>query len=123
MTATDWMEVASGALSNSLAAFAITVTVASGYLVLAYMVGKKLAASQIWIVNILFVLVMATVAFADFASLSTAVKARQEASALLPHWQDLAGSTDMTVLYVSEVTNVLILAGCLKFMWDIRRDK
>jgi hypothetical protein len=54
MTATDWLEVAAAYGSNSAAAFAITVTMATGYLVMAYIVGKRLTSSQLWILNTLF---------------------------------------------------------------------
>lgn len=120
MTATDWLEVAAANLSNSLAAFAITVTIASGYLIMAYMVGKKLTTPQQWILNSLFTIIMTLVAFGDFESLSTTVRARREAIALLPHWQEILAESATTSVFSSLSLNLLLIIACLKFMWDIR---
>lgn len=120
MTGTDWLEIAALGLSNSFAAFAITITMASGYLVMAYLVGKKLTGSQLWILNILFFLVMLMVANGDFLSLKLAIKANVEAGKLIPGWEADAIENRTEFAYVSFALNLLIIVGCFKFMWDIR---
>jgi hypothetical protein len=120
MTGTDWLEIAALGLSNSLAAFAITVTIATGYLIMAYMVGKKLTTSQLWILNTLFLLVMLMMANGDFLSLKGAMQANYEAGKLVPGLGADATEYRIEFAYFSYALNLLIIGGCFKFMWDIR---
>jgi hypothetical protein len=122
MVATDWLEIAGLGFSNSLAAFAITLTMATGYLVMAYIVGKKLTTSQLWILNILFLCVMLMVAAADFTALQNAIRAAHEAGKLSPAWETSA-ELNMKTAYLSLAVNLFLICGCLKFMWDIRNTK
>jgi hypothetical protein len=123
MTATDWLEVAADMGSNSTSAFAITVTMASGYLVMAYIVGKKLSVAQLWVFNTLFLIAMVLVALGDFQSLTISVRAMHEAGKLLPDWKGYFSESDNWYTYVSLTVNILMIGGCLKFMWGIRHTE
>jgi hypothetical protein len=119
MTQSELLELSELANSNMLAAFTIFITLASGYLIVAYLVGEKLARSQLWFINAIFVLTMVVVSFAIHYYIDNAqmyVKAARELG-------DQGGPvppTYQSVVVITYLIDAFILIGCLKFMWDVR---
>ena len=54
MSEADLMNVVQGIISNSIATFAVFVSLVGGYLVTAYLAGKNLTRSQTVIISTLF---------------------------------------------------------------------
>ena len=123
MTEADYLEIAQLNLTNMIATFALFVTFASGYLVAAYLIGDKLTRSQIVIINSLFIIVMGlgSSTMHTFAVESyTLNQAAEQLGSITTLSQTSAG---IAQIYFARFTDLLILAGCLKFMWDKRHPK
>jgi hypothetical protein len=51
MTGSDWVEMYGVAFSTSIAVFGLQITLMSGYLIVAYMVGERLTRIQVFIIK------------------------------------------------------------------------
>ena len=58
MTQYESLDLAQSAFSSSIAAYALFLTIVTGYLVTAYMVGRELDRSQVWLLSTLFLVVV-----------------------------------------------------------------
>ncbi|GAB5412589.1 MAG: hypothetical protein Cons2KO_01920 [Congregibacter sp.] len=96
------------------------LTVTSGYLVAAYLVGRQLTDIQNRTILLLFLFTSVMFTFAAFGSFGRGVALANKLEAISP---------DHTILldaWVPLVTASLLLCGIaasLKFMWDIRHSK
>ncbi len=105
---------------NSSATLGIYLSMVSGYLIIAYLVGAKLSRSQVLTINVLFLTsglltTISTYAFlarAAFLLQFTSKEYTSPASIFIPVADVAAG----LVLFLG-------LLACLKFMWDIRHPK
>ena len=57
MTQYESLDLAQSAFSSSLAAYALFLSLVTGYLVTAYMAGRELDRGQVWLLSVLFVVV------------------------------------------------------------------
>ena len=120
MSEAELFEAGQFAYSNSLAAFAIYITLLSGYIVVAYIVGEKLVGSQTVIINTLYSLLMFTVlaAFVSFARVG------YENNYLALEMSTLRKVAPLPlVAELAVVVMVFCYLASLKFMWDIRHPK
>ena len=118
MTAYEWSEIAHAAYSNSIACVAIIITVFFAYLVAAYTVGHKLTRSQLILINSLFLLVALWMTFCIAGFITGGVNAPLQARAQNPDLQGIPLTTAIPAGVA--VMELLLISGCLKFMWDIR---
>jgi hypothetical protein len=106
--------------ANAATYIAMLLTLISGYLVIAYLVGAKLSVQQILIVNGLFLLAAFWIAFPAFA-------AYERASFLLLLTSEAYRSPRSAGIHLAPVASVVIFSGgilaSLKFMWDVRHPK
>lgn len=119
MTEAEFLEVGLIAYSNSLAAFAIYVTMLSGYLVVAYLVANQMTRPQVIIVNILYSLltVIVAAAFINFA------QAGYENSRLALEMSTRRAVGPLPMVAESAlVVIVFCYLASLKFMWDARKQ-
>ena len=121
MTESELIEAITSYFDIAVAALTLYVTVCSGYLIVAYMVGGNLTNSQALIVSTLYCFVAATTtyAFPTWSVRSFAYLSFQESSGLSSI--ELGATPSM-----GSALTVIMLAGvlaCLKFMWDIRHPK
>lgn len=108
------------AYANSLAAFAVYVTMLSGYLVVAYMAANQMTRPQTIIVNILYSLLSAVIAAAFYNFAQAGYENTQLAIAMST--QRVVGPMPM----VAETALVVIMfcyLASLKFMWDARHQQ
>ena len=121
MTESELIEAITSYFDIAVAALTLYVTICSGYLIVAYMVGGNLTNSQALIVSTLycFVAAVTTYAFRTWSQHSFDYLAFQESSGL--------SSIDLgTAPTLASVLTVIMFAGvlaCLKFMWDVRHPK
>lgn len=108
------------AYANSLAAFAVYVTMLSGYLVVAYLVGSQMTRAQTIIVNILYSLISAAVAAAFFNFAQAGYENTR--LALEISTQRVVGPMPM-VAESALVVMVFCYLASLKFMWDARNKQ
>jgi hypothetical protein len=120
MSEAELFEAGQFAYSNSLAAFTIYITLLSGYIVVAFIVGEKLVGSQTVIINTLYTLLMLTVlaAFVSFARVG------YESAYLALEMSTLRKVSQVPlVAELAVVVMIFCYLASLKFMWDIRRTK
>ena len=106
--------------ANAATYIAMLLTLISGYLVIAYLVGTKLSGQQILLVNGLFLLSALSMAFPTFA-------AYERASFLLSLTSEAYRSPRSAGIHLAPGASAVIFSGAilasLKFMWDVRHPK
>ena len=106
--------------ANAATYIAMLLTLMSGYLVVAHLVGAKLAKQQIVIINLLFFSAAVWIAFPAFA-------AYERASFLLSLTSETFRSPRSAGMHLAPNASVVVFSGAilasLKFMWDVRHPK
>jgi hypothetical protein len=102
-----------------LSTFALFLTLVSGFLVVAYLVGNKLTQWQAAIVTSGFVLSTLLFAGATYGYGSRAIYLMGETSE--QYRSDIMFSWSTLWLYI--FLFILGILACLKFMWDVRHPK
>ena len=107
-------------LGNSSSAVALYLSIVSGYLVVAYIVGNKLTHAQVLIISGLFVFATSYCT----ANLTTwyqrALEFANEAKAINP--KRIVSNNEYVVTYTGILFSLGIVAS-LYFMWDVRLSK
>jgi hypothetical protein len=131
MIAYDAWDLAQSAYGNSLAAYAIFLSITSGYLVTAYFVGRELTTTQFRLLTTFFLVVAATLIY----SVSAYVYSGNEFSQLGREMVEAARnehlpmsvwSTTHVRSWIPEfmaLINSLTIFGSIFFMWNVRRPK
>lgn len=121
MNGADWIEMAQMAGSNVIAAFGMLITLMSGYLVVAYLVGEKLTRAQVMIVNSLYVIAALTVIAGHSQYMADVMIARLQVHSIDPQVFD---AVDPALLKLIPATlafvNIGLIVSSLYFMWSIR---
>ncbi len=121
MTPYEYLDLAQSAFSSSISSYAVFLSIISGYLVTAYLVGAKLTKTQISMLNTLFLLVVSFLIFSissyvfwgtEFSSLAGQEGAERPL---------MAPRTWMSI--VLALVNLFTAAICLVFMWNMRHSK
>ena len=121
MTPYEYADLAQSAFGNGLSSFAVLLSIVSGYLITAYLVGAKLSKFQVRLLTTMFVLVMGLLAWSMSAytywGSYFAALGRNEAS---PEslFRPGAWTTGATA-----ILTLLTIVMCLLFMWNIRQPK
>ena len=121
MTESELIEAITSYFDIALVALTLYVTISSGYLIVAYMVGGNLTNSQALIVSTLYCFVAGVTAYACriWAQRSFDYLAFQESSGL--NSIDIEASP--TALGLMTAIMFAGVVACLKFMWDVRHPK
>ena len=103
--------------ADSLVFLPMLLSVVSGYLVVAWVVGARLTLAQVSLVNTLFVSVVTMFCFGWVNRVQLALVYQSELLDLNPARRELIGPwlVPATLAYVS-----ITAIACIKFMWDIR---
>ena len=107
-------------LGNSQTAMALYVSILSGYLVIAYVVGRKLSRFQVRVVSTLFATTALYVTFILTVWWQRALEFALEAKALNPN--RIVTNSQLGV-YVTGLLFCMGILAALYFMWDVRRTK
>jgi len=121
MTPYELADLAQSAFGNGLSTFAVLLSIVSGYLITAYLVGAKLSKFQVTILTTVFLLVMGLLAWSMSAytywgSFYSAL-ARNESTGM-----DLFRPGVWTSAAVA-IINLFTIVMCLLFMWNVRHPK
>ena len=120
MTEAELVQSAQEAWANAISTLAVVISVMSAYLIVAYAVGKDLTRQQVSLINVLYGsfagfgvygvygFSMGTVDMGNLAAEMTTQRTPQPNDAI-------------PLLFL--VVLVPMLAGCYKFMWDVRHAK
>ena len=125
MNGAEWLEVYTNASSNGLTAMAILLTMVSGYIVIAYLVGEKLTTLQVVLINIVYISSGTSVLLSNYGSVLDSATARSEAALLLREVRDvmsIEGTPEVLALVVAG-TNSLYIMISLVFMWQVRQSR
>lgn len=103
--------------ADSLVFLPMLLSVVSGYLVVAWVVGARLTLAQVSLVNTLFLSVVTMFCFGWVNRVQLALVYQSELLDLNPARHELIGPwlVPATLAYVS-----ITAIACIKFMWDIR---
>ncbi len=126
MTAADWMELYSSSTANGLAAQATLLTLVSGYIVVAYMVGKNLTVLQVYVANIVYIGGSLNTLVSNYASVLEALNARAHAAAIDSNLPAIITAVDgnlSTTAAVVALLNGLFILASLCFMWQVRHPQ
>jgi len=112
------------ALTTMTANIAVLITLISGYLVVAYLVGKRLTRTQLLITNALYLMSAFLLISVDFSLALDALVARKEIALQIPELDILYHTGQPTYLWSSLIA---IIHGCLivaslVFMWQVRHS-
>lgn len=125
MTGAEWFEAYALASSNGLTAMAILLTMVSGYMGIAFLVGEKLSTSQVALANSVYILAGTSVLLSNYGSVLDSASARAEATHLISELKpivDTSASAEVMALTVAGI-NALFIIISLIFMWQVRHPK
>ena len=120
MTEYELADLVASTISNSLIIAPILISIASAYLVVAWVVGSKLDRSQVILINVLFVGFTSIFGLSWARRIQIAISYQEE---LLKANPDRMAEIGEWLLPGVALFGILIITACLKFMWDIRHPK
>ena len=125
MTASDWVEMYGMAFSTSISNFASLITLMSGYLVVAYLVGNRLTRTQILVTNALYLMSALIAISGSFQATLDFQIARKEMALQIPQLDLLNYAEQSTYLWPSIITIVYscLVFASLFFMWHVRNSR
>ena len=121
MTAQEWYEMSHLAYGNAAANFAMILTMATGYLIVSYLVGSKLTRPQVTSVNLVFVPAMVFFIYLFWGFTADGAAARGRAAEMLPEISAMPASWEVPFGILAALVSLGALIICLKFMNDVRR--
>jgi len=125
MTASDWVEMYGMAFSTAVSNFASLITLMSGYLVVAYLVGNRLTRTQILVTNALYLMSAFTVISGSFQATLDFHIARKEMALQIPQL-DLLNYAEVNIYLwpsIIAIINFCLVVASLIFMWQVRHPK
>jgi len=122
MSGAEWLSMSGMALDSAWTAFATLLTLVTGYLVAAYLVGKTLTKVQVIIVTAVFVFAALNCIWGDVGGVVSYVFAYSQATSLVPELPPNASGGQFAIIQEA-ILDVMILLASLKFMWDVRHPK
>jgi hypothetical protein len=102
------------------------ITILTGYLVIAYAIGRNLSLFQVSFVNIVFILLILTRADANYTSqdvVRTLMELLHEQSPELALKLGYERIHSIAVIWVRPIVMAIVVAGAYAFMWSIRHPK
>lgn len=117
MTESEMLEIAHLAMSNMLASFAILLTLVSGYLIVAYSVGRDFKKVQVTIINTLFLIMSTSFLFGVYGYCQAAVDMSLAANELNPA-RLYRGFEHFPLITI--VINAATIVASIYFMWHVR---
>ena len=121
MTPYELADLAQSAFENSLSSFAVLLSIVSGYLITAYLIGAKLSKFQVTILTTVFLMVMGLLAWSMSAYTywgSFYAALARNASTGADYFRPGIWTTGAVA-----VMNLFTIVMCLLFMWNVRHPK
>ena len=106
--------------SDSLTFIPLILSMTSGYLIVAWLVGNQLTFSQVSLVNTLFTFSFVVFAMAWYRRIEAAESFQSELLAINPERVVLVPTN---LVPSAAIVSILIVIASVKFMWDIRHPK
>lgn len=111
----EFAEAFAALLDTALASWTLYFSAISGYLIVAYLVGRKLTQSQLIIISSLFVAISLVMTFTGFSLTERAIQLEV----------NLEGERDAldSAGYFMLIAQIIGILAALKFMLDVRKEK
>jgi len=125
MTESDWVEMHGMAFSAGVANSGLLITLMSGYLVAAYLVGKRLTRTQIIVTNTLYLISAFLFVGGAFQTNMDAQIARKMMALQIPEL-DHFNYADVNVFLwpsIVSITYSCLIFASLFFMWHVRNSR
>ena len=120
MTEYELVDNAITYFTAALTAFGMYITVLSGYVIAAFVAGKRLLRAQVWVVNVLF---FWTASVFTLATVTCYARTNEYANRLLELDPSRASYFSEFAAVLVGVIQILGIAAGLYFMWSTRQIK
>jgi hypothetical protein len=120
MTEAEMLEVANGTYELMLSALSLYMSVTSGYLIVAFLVGAKLTRSQMTIISTLYIFMAGVSTYGLYGWVTRGMYFMYEVRALNETVPVQATPLVPAVLIFTLSAGII---ASLKFMWDVRHPK
>lgn len=118
MNEAELLESMNLTVANSLAAYAIFLTLGTSYVAAAQLAGKTLSRSQVSILTFLYTTSMIVIVFTMYGHIALSDSLRAEQLQNFPR----GGGLGIPVAQFSLGSSFLLYLGTVKYMWDIRKS-
>jgi hypothetical protein len=120
MTEYELADLLGSISGDTLVFIPLVISLVSGYMVVAWLVGKQLTRAQVVLINSLYIAFFVLLAFSWTKRVLVAMSYQSELMAMNPNRVEVQGSW---LIPVVSVLMIITLLACLKFMRDIRHPK
>jgi hypothetical protein len=120
MPEAEMIQAAQATWGNTISLVAILITLMSGYLVAAYLVGSQLSRPQVVIVNTLYLLLST---FLLISTYNLSIRATEMAAIAIEMSDKRILTPQLWIPMGMISTFTFCLVASLKFMWDVRHPK
>lgn len=123
MTEYEILELTYSLLDSMATVFAVYLTIITGFLIVAYLIGRQLDTSQVWVINSLFVAITLVQIYSVFnyaVEIESLLQLKAKVSNLTPFQQALAQQYSM---YITALLMLFGVCASLYFFWNIRRAR
>ena len=120
MSEYELADLAASVSADSMVFLPLTISIISGYLVVAWLVGVRLLRSQVILINSLFVGAIFLFGFAWANRVRVAMAYQDELIAMNPARLEIVESW---LIPAAVVAITVVTLACFKFMWDVRHPK
>lgn len=121
MTESELIEAVTSYFELVFIAVTLYVSVCSGYLVVAYLIGSKLTKSQMVVVSSLYTFIAVLMAYAAMGFLNRTINYLEGLDTIERY--GVGGHASPLVIVILPLILIFGVLACLKFMWDIRHPK
>jgi hypothetical protein len=120
MSEYELADLAASVSADSLVFLPLMLSIISGYLVVAWLVGDRLSRSQVILVNSLFAGAILLPGLAWSNRIRVAIAYQDELIAMNPARLEII---EPWLIPSAATTATVITLACFKFMWDVRHPK
>jgi hypothetical protein len=120
LTEYELADLALSAQASATPTTALFVTIMSGYLIVAWMVGEKLTRAQVIFINAIFIFFQLSLAAAWSMRWIVSQRYSNALHSIDPAFYDL---NNPALLIAFPIVMCATVPGCLKFLWNVRHPK
>ena len=120
MTEYEVTDLLTNMINGGTPVLAVFITIVSGYLIVAWLVGQKLTGAQVTLINMVFIVFAPMMIFAWVARFRAALRLQEKLRSIN---SETYGVLSGELIAAVAVTLLILVVGCVKFMWDVRHPK
>ena len=123
MTEYEILELTYSLLDSMATVFAVYLTIITGFLIVAYLIGLQLETSQVYVINSLFVAITIVQVYSVYnyaLEVESLLQMKAQLSNLTPFQQAMSQQYSM---YITALLMLFGIFASLYFFWNIRRAR